>query len=90
MIQSSLIVPIGTEKNLIETHTPNAVNTYRTGKSTAKYFRYSYHKHGKIHHHHIKGGNILNPLAQKRAEEIKKAIAKNLPPDEIIKIIKSW
>lgn len=85
-------------ENLIESkkdvnyseHPPDAVNIYKTGNSEAKYYRYSYYINRKIKHIHIRGGNIHNSLAQKRAQKLKDAIAAGKTHQEIIEIIKSW
>ena len=106
LAQNYISVPIVTKKtfdkveakNLIESKTTtnhelqtmDAINIYRAGGSQNKYYRYSYYHNGKIKHLHIKGGNISNPLVQKRVSELKNAIAHGKTHSEILKKIKSW
>jgi len=53
-----------------------------------RYFRYSYKHRGRVHHHHIPGGNCSSKLAQARAQKIREAIAAGKEPEQILKIIK--
>jgi hypothetical protein len=39
---------------------------------------------------HIPGGNIHNPIAQNRAEQVRSQIVVGLSPTEIEKIIDRW
>jgi len=54
-----------------------------------KYFCYSYRGSGRVRHVHIPGGNTSSPVAQSRAEKVRRAIIEGKPPTEIIAIIKS-
>ena len=86
------------DSNLIESNpeskhdfqTIDAINIYRAGGSQSKYYRYSFYENGKIKHHHIKGGNIHNPLVDERVTRLKRAIASGQTHNQILSMIKSW
>ncbi len=66
------------------------VNIYSPGKRKTKYYRLSYFQDGKIKHLHIPGGNVLAPLAQKRAKILQKLIDSGVELKEIIAVVKTY
>lgn len=46
--------------------------------------------HVITHDRHIPGGNIQNPIAQARAMEVNRWIARGEPPDRILALIDRW
>lgn len=65
------------------------VHVYKSHGS--QYFRYVWgvgHKISGVRH--IPGGNVRNPIAQNRAEQVKSAIGSGLQPDDIRKLIDRW
>ena len=67
-----------------------SVGVYQPGKRKSKYFRYSIRIGNRIKHHHIPGGNILDPLAQARALRIKQMINASVSYLEIVKTISKF
>lgn len=66
------------------------VGVYQPGKRKSKYFRYSIRIGNRIKHHHIRGGNIFNQLAQLRAFEIKEMINASASYPEIVNVIQNF
>lgn len=64
----------------VETYNPSKCHRYR-------YYRYVWMDDRKMHHKHIPGGNIHNPLALALKEEVEKAIAKGFSCQQVIHLL---
>jgi hypothetical protein len=85
---------IADDDSVTDSLTPHGcITTYSPrgeARGDKRYFRYSYRGSGRVHHHHIPGGNCSSKLAQSRAEKVRQAIAQGKAPTEIIAMIKSF
>lgn len=66
-------------------------DVYEVSSQGRKYFRYIVNDGHKIMDSiHVKGGNINSPIAQARAEKIRRWIAHGLAPAQIVPMIQQW
>jgi len=54
------------------------------------YYRYLWMSGRKIHHIHIRGGNVESAIAKSRKLEVESAISDGLSPTEIVQLIRQW
>ncbi|BAU63037.1 hypothetical protein STA3757_03920 [Stanieria sp. NIES-3757] len=66
------------------------VEVYSPSRRKSEYFRYMCRRGNRLKHHHIPGGNILDPLAQKRALQIKQMINTNASYLQIVNVIQNF
>jgi hypothetical protein len=69
-----------THTHWVETYSPS------NHKGNA-YYRYVWMAGQKMHHRHLRGGNVNSGVAQGRALEIKLAIAQGKSPQEIVQML---
>ena len=67
-----------------------SVNIYSPSNRDTEYFRYTYRDGARIRHCHIKGGNINNPLAISRADEVRAACRSGRSCQQIRDLIESF
>ena len=64
---------------------------YEISAKGIRYFRYVVNEGNKVTMSiHVKGGSISNPIAQSRAEKIRRWIGHGLNPSQIIPMIRQW
>ncbi len=82
------LAPESTSEPSIDAPESNGyLETYRPGgsaRSDRLYYRYCYRDGNRITHIHIPGGNVNNPIAQKRADRVREMIRAGKPPEEIL------
>jgi hypothetical protein len=68
-----------------------AQGVYEVSAKGTRYYRYVVNEGHKILESiHIRGGSISNPIAQARAEKIRRWISHGLNPSQIIPMISQW
>jgi hypothetical protein len=68
-----------------------AQGVYEVSAKGIRYFRYVVNEGNKVTMSvHVKGGNTNNPIAQARADKIRRWISHGLNPSQIIPMISQW